>query len=1401
MEARKSTIQDLFSWLMILVCFLPPAAFAIDVTIETDTEKWVVSDRLMSLHITYDSPKGFLLNANSTLVGETVNLAGWAGLHGVKSARFPGGTVIKNWDWQTGGDPQEDPWDPNYDPRNTDPANEWSIDEYLQFVADAGMEPHLGINNLSGVKFKARFQDSIDRAAALVQYVVDAGHPGAIYYIGNEEDHIQGGEYAAMHIDKLHAQAMKAVDPTCKIIWNTQGYGAGHVLRMLNLNDGWLDGVETHTKWPWGSPPANPPTVNFATWQTTTPMKDHKTGRIHRNVANSLHGAAAKMGYPNFIVANNEYGGGKSVAPNDFKLGLIMTEQIAELFIGNYDMSAYWNFTAMLQMSNPHPRMKAIHLAWEMLGDAQGATMLKMTDDGVHTPGFAVKTDDDIQLFLLNKSSASQPVTVDFTGVFAVQTGATALAMVDTADHWGRTRAVTVNHANGTFSANLPALSFTEITFPLADRTETNAPAVPTGLTATYLDGNGFMRLNWTDNPEGDLHDYRVYRSRYPDRDFKVFNMDVSNSVLTDTTAVTGVDYYYKVSAIDTNGNESAASAAVRGRMPRFERVVAVDFEMCDPGTNTDAANLNTGTVGGSWNRVPAVGADIRKNSPVYANYYHPVNQALRIDGVGAAFSPQLMFDSAISRDGVEIRFDATTIRAGDESKNIKVRVMNDASTLCTIVLSVGLSGLNHRLCYLDNSGTLRAFPEGSQGDLNDAGTAYDPPLDTVRIFLTDTGFSAALLEKGWVSAEVPYTGSGANISKIRFGGAAPAGFWLDNLRVNRILPPDDGSRTAPAFASDPFTVPDVATIAQHYQKNIASFASDVDGDTLAFSRVSGPSWLRIREDGTIYGTPPVSGSGTEIFQVKVEDPYGDFDVAEMRVDVSNTNLEAAFHGDPIVKGSGFTGIPYSGSLAGDASDGNGDPMTFSKISGSAWLSVAANGTLSGTPGGAHQLHQFTVGVTDGIGGTNTTTLHIHVLPNNSPTDGVLIGFETFDDPASTATWDPTTIMTNISGSVTHGAGAGGFWRDAAFVNAGSTDLTFGSDYPGAAANAGVLTDSVRSHGDTTNLDVLVKNDGTDDLNLESFHFDAWRAVSNGATDWSLEVLPGSSVTTGAVLGAGLVNHGAQPSNSDFDDFDVAFTGLADNTLAPDESATFRFTLNNASSNGAVLIDNVAVAGRRVNVAPVWDGSLIVKADATSRVLYNESLTDDASDLNPDDTLTFIMLSGPSWLSVASDGGFSGIPSDDDVGVSSAQIEVSDGSGGTAVATIEVPVLELGTFADWLALYGLFDPTIDQDFDSLLPLMEYALGGNPTSGVDAAVRPTVGFAPDGSYRYIYRRRRDAVARGLAYTVKRSTNLTDWSASGCVEIDSEIIDAEFERVTIQIDSGDRVFVRLELSLDE
>ena len=96
------------------------------------------------------------------------------------------------------------------------------------------------------------------------------------------------------------------------------------------------------------------------------------------------------------------------------------------------------------------------------------------------------------------------------------------------------------------------------------------------------------------------------------------------------------------------------------------------------------------------------------------------------------------------------------------------------------------------------------------------------------------------------------------------------------------------------------------------------------------------------------------------------------------------------FSADPIGKTAAPVNGVYSGTLSGNASDPNGQALTFSKVSGPSWLSITADGTLSGTPQLADLgLNRWAVQVSSS-GGTDTAILLIDVIaPGPNPPAGL----------------------------------------------------------------------------------------------------------------------------------------------------------------------------------------------------------------------------------------------------------------------------------------------------------------------------------------------------------------------------------------------------------------------------
>jgi fibronectin type 3 domain-containing protein len=96
-----------------------------------------------------------------------------------------------------------------------------------------------------------------------------------------------------------------------------------------------------------------------------------------------------------------------------------------------------------------------------------------------------------------------------------------------------------------------------------------DAPNVPVGLTGTAAPG--VITLQWTANSESDLRGYKVYRSTVDrKRDFLLLTpLAMSGARYVDSLPLTlKSTFYYRVTSIDTNYNESAQSASVAVVLP-----------------------------------------------------------------------------------------------------------------------------------------------------------------------------------------------------------------------------------------------------------------------------------------------------------------------------------------------------------------------------------------------------------------------------------------------------------------------------------------------------------------------------------------------------------------------------------------------------------------------------------------------------------------------------------------------------------------------------------------------------------------------------------------------------------------------------------------------------------------
>ncbi|NWK56981.1 metallophosphoesterase [Verrucomicrobiaceae bacterium N1E253] len=137
------------------------------------------------------------------------------------------------------------------------------------------------------------------------------------------------------------------------------------------------------------------------------------------------------------------------------------------------------------------------------------------------------------------------------------------------------------------------------------------------------------------------------------------------------------------------------------------------------------------------------------------------------------------------------------------------------------------------------------------------------------------------------------------------------------------------------------------------------------------------------------------------------------------------------FTANPLVRADAVVEVPYHGTLAESALDGDGDPIVYSKVAGPEWLNVNPGGSISGTPTASDMgVNEFTVKARDSHGNSGTATLKVSVVPSK------LVGVWEFEnrEALGTATVGSDLLLT---GSIAAIGGPGGADGGAAAVGVG----------------------------------------------------------------------------------------------------------------------------------------------------------------------------------------------------------------------------------------------------------------------------------------------------------------------------------------------------------------------------
>jgi hypothetical protein len=394
----------------------------------------------------------------------------------------------------------------------------------------------------------------------------------------------------------------------------------------------------------------------------------------------------------------------------------------------------------------------------------------------------------------------------------------------------------------------------------------------------------------------------------------------------------------------------------------------------------------------------------------------------------------------------------------------------------------------------------------------------------------------------------------------------------------------------------------------------------------------------------------------------------------------STTNVAPAFTTDPFTKSAATQDKAYSGTLlynAGDIDNTSG-PLTFSKVSGPAWLSVASDGTLSGTPSVSNVgTNSFTVRVTDSSSATDDAILNITV---------VSLGLKTqykFDGNVSDSIGSSHGTAT---GSPVYAAGKYGQ----------SLDLDGTDDYV-------TLPAGIASYDDITIAAWIYWDGGSQWQRIFDFGNGTGQYMfitpSSGGNTLRFTIKSGSgeqivqtasqltsgqwvhlAVTLGGNTATLYVNGTAAATNTSVtinpSDFNPAYNYIGDSQFISDP--LFNGRIDDFRIYNFALTAGQVAATMAGNTAPVFTSDPINNLGAIELEPYaGQSLTTYANDVDGMNTITFSKDSGPDWLAVASDGTLSGVPGNSDVGANVFTVRVTDVGGLSDTAQMSITVANI----------------------------------------------------------------------------------------------------------------------------
>ncbi|MBX7209530.1 MAG: putative Ig domain-containing protein [Verrucomicrobiaceae bacterium] len=552
---------------------------------------------------------------------------------------------------------------------------------------------------------------------------------------------------------------------------------------------------------------------------------------------------------------------------------------------------------------------------------------------------------------------------------------------------------------------------------------------------------------------------------------------------------------------------------------------------------------------------------------------------------------------------------------------------------------------------------------------------------------------------------------AGGNTFTVR--ATAPGGHWDEAQFTLPVI-----TNSAPVIATSTITLSGINE-GSEVSGNLATQATDADvgaqlgfGDLLIWSIIAGPPWLGVEPTGELFGKPGAAHIGVNTFTAQVMDRSGATATMQLQITVADIANTPVLSPDPVAL-TAVGNRAVTASLVPYVLDPDlGETLTFEKLSGPAWLTIAADGTLSGTPLTEHTgTNVFSVRVTDSTARSSTGTVTITV------TDGLNYAYEPFIG----------TDATDVNGT-TGGIGWSAAWS-------GPVDWDFAT--PGTTF-AGLSSAGLKSTmgGQGTNmLRPLAKpvTIGTADGNFEELWLSARMDLNsvtgaghgirvtlyngstltgfigkniNGSLGFDIggsgfQTLSGSLGTTTGTQGNWLfvlrllsTSGGTATQINLYAAKDTQINGslakLRDPTNAANFPHTASFTVNTPLTftqlgmyrwnNTASFIDEIRLANTRaqavpvdMTTAPVFTATPVQRSITTGQT-FAASIFDAVTDADTGDVKLFTKLSGPSWLTLSSAGLITGT-APAVAGTQDFDISVTDAANNIVTGTLRIIVV------------------------------------------------------------------------------------------------------------------------------